>query len=246
MADQVRTAVITGVAQGIGQALAKGFKAAGARVAGFDLKPASGLDLFVQGDLADPGALADFASQVTRRFGQVDVLIHNAMLSRGGIDACSYEDFLYVQQVGVAAPYYLTRLLADHFSPGASVLMLSSTRAGQSQAQTESYTAAKGGITALTHALAVSLAGRARVNAIAPGWIDTTGGVFSGADALQHPAGRVGAPEDIAGAVLFLCGEGASFITGQTLVVDGGMSKLMVYHGDEGWSYGGKGMGGAD
>jgi NAD(P)-dependent dehydrogenase (short-subunit alcohol dehydrogenase family) len=167
----------------------------------------------------------------------VDFLINNAMITRGGLDACGYEGFLEVLRVGVAAPYYLTKLLAPRFAPGACVVNLSSTRAFQSQANTESYTAAKGGITALTHGMAVSLAGKARVNAIAPGWIDTTGSAFSGGDADQHPAGRVGKPSDIAAAVLFLCGDGASFITGQTLVVDGGMSRLMVYHGDRGWAY---------
>ncbi len=109
-----------------------------------------------------------------------------------------------------------------------------------SQADTESYTAAKGGITALTHAMAVTLAGRARVNCISPGWIDTTGSEFSGADASQHPAGRVGVPQDIVNAVLFLCDPNNSFITGQNLTVDGGMSKLMVYNNDCGWFYQGE------
>ena len=97
------------------------------------------------------------------------------------------------------------------------------------------------GVAALTHALAVSLRGKARVNAIAPGWIDTTGTAFEGPDALQHPVGRVGEPEDILQAALFLLGENSRFITGQTLVVDGGMSRLMIDHGDQGWRYDGQG-----
>ena len=105
-----------------------------------------------------------------------------------------------------------------------------------SQPQTESYTAAKGGISALTHALAVSLAGRARVNSISPGWIDTEYRTYEGADALQQPAGRVGNPDDIAELALFLCSERAGFITGENICVDGGMTRLMVYHGDNGWS----------
>ena len=233
-----RHVVITGVSQGIGQALAAAYRAQGARVAGIDLtQPAKAPEVFLQGDIADRSVLERFALLVQNAFQRVDILINNAMLSRGGVDQCSYEDFLYVLRVGVAAPYYLTRLLLPRFSPGASVINLSSTRAFQSQARTESYSAAKGGITALTHSLAVSLAGRARVNAIAPGWIDTTGAEFSGADALQHPAGRVGRPEDIVNAALFLCSPRASFITGQVLAVDGGMSKLMVYHGDAGWTF---------
>jgi NAD(P)-dependent dehydrogenase (short-subunit alcohol dehydrogenase family) len=114
---------------------------------------------------------------------------------------------------------------------------ISSTRHLMSQADTESYTAAKGGITALTHAMAVTLAGRVRVNCISPGWIDTTGSRFDRPDADQHPAGRVGTPADIVNMVLFLCEPKSSFITGQNFTVDGGMTTLMVYHGDHGWTY---------
>ena len=238
MSFQKKSALITGVSRGIGAAVARAFREQGALVAGMDRNPArEELELFVQGDVSRREALERFVKKAADAFGQVDFLINNAMTAAGGSGACGYEGFVQALKVGVAAPYYLTQLLLPHFAPGACVINLSSTRAFQSQAGTESYTAAKGGITALTHAMAVSLAGRVRVNAIAPGWIDTTGARFSGSDAAQHPAGRVGAPGDIAAAVLFLCGAGASFITGQTLVVDGGMSKLMVYHGDQGWTY---------
>ena len=106
-----------------------------------------------------------------------------------------------------------------------------------SQPQTESYTAAKGGISALTHALAVSLAGKARVNSISPGWIDTSYSGIGGADARQQPVGRVGTPEDIVELVLFLCSDKAGFITGENICADGGMTKLMIYHGEHGWEY---------
>ena len=234
--------VITGTAQGIGQHLAQGLAAQGALVAALDRQPTACDCAFqMQGDLSLKKDLEAFAAQAVARFGRVDGIVHNAMASRGGWPDCSYEDFLWAQAVGVAAPYYLTRLLAPHFQEGASVVNISSTRAFQSQSGTESYSAAKGGITALTHALAVSLRGKARVNAIAPGWIDTTGTAFEGPDALQHPVGRVGEPEDILQAALFLLGENSRFITGQTLVVDGGMSRLMIYHGDQGWRYDGQG-----
>ena len=124
-----------------------------------------------------------------------------------------------------------------------SIVNLSSTRAFQSQADTESYSAAKGGITALTHALAVSLAGIARVNSISPGWIETARfheeadvPHYTESDLLQHPSRRIGEPEDIVRATFFLCDEQNSFINGINLTVDGGMSKLMIYHNDEGWS----------
>ena len=97
------------------------------------------------------------------------------------------------------------------------------------------YTAAKGGITALTHALAVSLAGRVRINSISPGWIDTAYRVYEGPDTTQQPAGRVGHPMDIAHMVLFLCSDKAGFITGENICIDGGMTRQMIHHGDWGW-----------
>lgn len=230
---QDKVVVVTGGARGIGRSICDAFRAQGAQVCTIDMLPN---DDFM-GDLADEKALEAFATQVLAKHGGIDYLIHNAMLTRGGLDRCSYEDFNYVLRVGVAAPYYLTRLFAESFRPGGAIVNISSTRYAMSQANTESYTAAKGGITALTHALAATLAGKVRVNAIAPGWIDTTGVVFSEADRLQHPVGRVGVPQDIVNAVLFLCSEQSSFITGQVLPVDGGMTKLMIYHNDDGWEY---------
>ena len=154
-----------------------------------------------------------------------------------GIDECSYEEFQYALSVGVTAPFYLVKLLAPHLACDASIVNISSSRDRMSQPQTESYTAAKGGIAALTHALAVSLAGRARVNSISPGWIDTNYTVYEGPDAVQQPAGRVGNPLDIANMVLFLCSEKAGFITGENICIDGGQTKLMIYHNDCGWAY---------
>jgi NAD(P)-dependent dehydrogenase (short-subunit alcohol dehydrogenase family) len=131
----------------------------------------------------------------------------------------------------------LAKLFREHFSDGASIVNISSSRDRMSQPNTESYTAAKGGIAALTHALAVSLTGRVRVNSISPGWIDTQRNEFHGADKTQHPAGRVGNPLDIANMVLYLCSDKAGFITGENITVDGGMTKLMIYHNDHGWTY---------
>lgn len=198
------------------------------------------------GDVAEKQALEEFAGQVINEHPEgIDCLINNACLMHGGIlDGCDYDDFLYIQQVGVVAPYMLARLFKSHFRKLGSIVNISSTRAFQSQPNTESYTAAKGGITALTHALAVSLAGVARVNSVAPGWIDTGAyhedkhvTIYSRADLAQHPSGRVGEPYDIVRVVDFLCDERNSFINGENITVDGGMSKLMIYHNDNGWIY---------
>ena len=231
-----RVAVVTGGAKGIGKTIAQEFRKAGAKVCVIDLLPN---DYFV-GDLADKEVLETFSRKVIREYGQVDFLVHNALPLMKGLDECSYEEFQYALQVGVTAPFYLTKLLAPHFAPGASVVNISSSRERMSQPQTESYSAAKGGISALTHALAVSLAGKARVNAVSPGWIDTGFRDYSGPDALQHPAGRVGNPLDIANMVLFLCSDKAGFITGENICIDGGMTHQMIYHGDCGWTFQGK------
>ena len=228
-----KVAVITGGAHGIGKAVADTFRQEGASVYIIDKQPG---DWFV-GDVSDKEALERFAELIIQKSGQVDYLINNALPLMKGMDECSWEEFSYALTVGVTAPFYLTKLLAPYFSPGASVINISSSRDRMSQPQTESYTAAKGGIAALTHAMAVSLAGKARVNSISPGWIDTTGSRITGADALQQPVGRVGKPEDIAEAVLFLCSEKAGFITGENICIDGGMTKLMIYHGEHGWEY---------
>ena len=227
-----KVAVITGGAKGIGKAIAGEFRKAGAQVCVIDLLEN---DYFV-GDIADQSVLERFAQKVIADHGHVDYLINNALPLMKGIDECSYEEFNYALRVGVTAPFYLTKLFTPHFAPGAAIVNISSSRDRISQPQTESYTAAKGGISSLTHALAVSLAGRVRVNSISPGWIDTDYTVYQGPDADQHPAGRVGNPLDIAHMVLFLCSDKASFITGENICVDGGMTRQMIYHNDFGWT----------
>jgi NAD(P)-dependent dehydrogenase (short-subunit alcohol dehydrogenase family) len=187
------------------------------------------------GDISRKEVLEDFASNVLSKHVKVDVIVNNALPLMKGIDECSYEEFQYALSVGVTAPFYLVKLFMPHLSEGASIINISSSRDRMSQPQTESYTAAKGGIAALTHALAVSLSGRARVNSISPGWVDTAYNVYEGPDATQQPVGRVGNPMDIAHMVLFLCSDKAGFITGENICIDGGMTRQMIYNGDHGW-----------
>ena len=229
---QNKVAVVTGGARGIGKCIAEQLRAAGARVAVIDLLENG----YFTGDLSDRETLERFAQRVIADYGQVDYLINNAAPKSCGITNGGYDDFEYALRVGVTAPFYLAKLFLPYFKEGASIVNISSSRDRMSQPETESYTAAKGGIAALTHAMAVSLAGRVRVNSISPGWIDTGGTVYTGADAVQQPVGRVGTPMDIASMVLYLCSDAAGFITGENICIDGGMTRQMIYHGDCGWS----------
>ena len=227
-----KVVIVTGGAQGIGKCIAEEFRKQGALVEVIDKQ--EGQNHFV-GDLSNRYAIEEFTKLVIEKYGKVNFIVNNALPLMKGIDECSYEEFEYALKVGVTAPFYMVKLLKDHLAEGASIVNISSSRDRMSQPQTESYTAAKGGIAALTHALAVSLAGKARVNSISPGWIDTDYKVYEGPDAYQQPAGRVGNPLDIANMVLFLCSEKAGFITGENICIDGGMTRQMIYHGDCGW-----------
>ena len=226
-----KVVIVTGGANGIGKCIADEFRAQGAHVHVIDKQEGNH---FV-GDISKQEVLEAFVADVLAKHDRVDCIINNALPLMKGIDECSYEEFQYALSVGVTAPFYLVKLLMPYLAIGASVVNISSSRDRMSQPQTESYTAAKGGIAALTHALAVSLAGRARVNSISPGWIDTSYTVYEGPDAIQQPAGRVGNPMDIANMVLFLCSDKAGFITGENICIDGGMTKQMIYHGDCNW-----------
>ncbi|MCQ2454119.1 MAG: SDR family oxidoreductase [Clostridia bacterium] len=226
-----KVAVVTGGAHGIGLAVAQEFKRLGATVCVIDIEKGD----HYEGDISRKEVLEAFAADVIEKHGHVDYLVNNAKPLMNGIGTCSWEEFQYALSVGVTAPFYLTKLFMPHFAKGAAVVNISSSRDRMSQPQTESYTAAKGGIAALTHALAVSLAGKVRVNSISPGWIDTEYTVYEGPDAVQQPAGRVGHPMDIAHMVMFLCSEKAGFITGENICIDGGMTKQMIYHNDCGW-----------
>lgn len=224
--------MVTGGAHGIGKCVVDEFRKNNDTVEVIDIKEGNH---FV-GDISKKEVLEAFATEVIKKYGRVDCIINNAIPLMKGLDNCTWEEFQYALSVGVTAPFYLVKLLTPYLSKGASIVNISSSRDRMSQPQTESYTAAKGGIAALTHALAISLSGKARVNSISPGWIDTEHKEYEGADALQQPAGRVGNPMDIANMVLFLCSEKAGFISGENICIDGGMTRQMIYHNDNGWT----------
>ena len=230
---QDKVVVITGGAGGIGKCIREEFEKSGARVCVIDVAD----NPYFVGDIGDESTLRRFAEKVIAEYGRVDCLINNAPPLFKGIRECTYDEFNYALRVGVSAAFLLTQLFMPYFAPGASIINISSSRDRMSQPQSESYAAAKGGISALTHALAVSLGGKVRVNSISPGWIDTDYTVYEGPDAVQQPAGRVGNPLDIANMVLFLCSDKAGFITGENICIDGGQTRLMIYHNDCGWTY---------
>ncbi|NLN40813.1 MAG: SDR family oxidoreductase [Clostridiales bacterium] len=255
-----KVCVVTGGALGIGRCLTREFAKEGAKVAFIDINKRAGEEnlsfiqerggnvIFCHGDIGEEVTLNSFVETVINAYGKIDYLINNACISKNGIlTGCSYDDFNYVLRVGVTAPYMLSKLFLPYFSIGGSIINIASTRAFMSQSDTESYSAAKGGILALTHALAVSLKGKVRVNSISPGWIDTGEYYdenyvpeYSDGDIKQHLVERVGNPMDIARVAMFLCHEENDFITGENITVDGGMTKLMIYSGDEGWDYKGE------
>jgi NAD(P)-dependent dehydrogenase (short-subunit alcohol dehydrogenase family) len=243
-------AIVTGGANGIGRCVAETFMREGAMVTIIDINKPAGEKMqnrygnlhFFHGDIAEKIVLEKFVHSL---INPVNCVVNNACIGCGGLlSGCSYEKFEYVQRIGVTAPYFLTNLLLHNnlLAQNASIVNIASTRANQSQPNTEAYSASKGGIISLTHAMAISLAGKARVNAISPGWIETAAyhentapTNYSDQDNRQHPANRIGTPEAIAEMVLYLCSCKAGFITGENITIDGGMSRLMVYHNDNGW-----------
>lgn len=228
---QNKIAIITGGGRGIGKCISEEFRKNGAIAEIIDISEG---DHFV-GDLSKKEDIEKFADYVIKKYGKIDYLINNAIPLMKGIDDCTYEEFQYALSVGVTAPFYLTKLFVPYFSEKGAIVNISSSRDRMSQAQTESYSAAKGGIASLTHALMMSLSGKVRVNSVSPGWIETNGTIYEGPDAYQQPSGRVGNPLDIANAVLYLCSDKAGFINGENICIDGGMTRQMIYHNDYGW-----------
>lgn len=244
--------VVTGGAQGIGFAISKAFLDEGAFVLIIDndkealdelkydqLKSFRKADYYLC-DLSKPEQIKNTCENILNRHNKVDILINNAGVgnTKNILDR-TLEEWDYVINVNLRAPYLMVKYIISSMPEHSSIINIASTRAFMSERDTEPYSASKGGIVALTHSLAVSLSDKKiRVNSISPGWIDVSNykkssirkpEVLREVDHLQHPAGRVGIPQDIANACLFLCSEKAGFITGTNLTVDGGMTIKMIY-----------------
>lgn len=241
-----RGIIVTGGSHGIGKQICLDFLNNGDLVCFIDIDEDSGSKFasnypnlfFFHGDVADKEILRKFVDFALSKLGRIDILINNACKGLKGIlSDLDYDSFDYVLAVGLKAPYELSRLCKDELIKNKGrIINIASSRAFQSQKDSEAYASAKGGIVALTHALAISLGPDVLVNCIAPGWINVSdNNDFSENDKAAIPAGKVGNPSDISKMVMFLCQH--DFITGETFTVDGGMNKQMIYHGDWSWQY---------
>lgn len=239
-----RRVFVTGGAHGIGRSIVEAFRKAGAQVAFCDLDETRGKNVaeatgtaFYRADVADRKQLENCLQTVMEQWGDLDILVNNAGISEfRPITETTVEEFDRMIRTNLRPAFITSRLLALHRQQNGNtaygrIVNLSSTRYLMSEAGTEGYSASKGGISSLTHALAISLAPfRITVNAVAPGWIHVNEEEeLRPMDHAFHPSGRVGRPEDIARTVLFLCGEENDFINGQTITVDGGVTRKMIY-----------------
>lgn len=244
-----KVVVVTGAGQGIGACIAQQYAREGAFVMMIDIDEEAGLEneasinskgyscMFFKGDVTSEEDMQQIFTSIESNYNKIDVLINNAALTDIG-NSRTLKQWDKVIGVNLTGSYLCAQLAKPLMVEGGCIINICSTRALMSEPHTEAYSASKGGLLALTHSLAVSLGPRIRVNAISPGWIDVSQWKkirnrkfthISDAEHSQHPAGRVGKPEDVATACLFLTKEDASFITGTNLVVDGGMSVKMIY-----------------
>ena len=238
-ADKKRATVVTGAGHGIGAGIARRLAACGWHVVCADMDAdAVGA---VASEIGGVGVHCDVGSEaevgrlvaVTRaRYGRIDAIVSNAGVGAfGPLERTSLEAWNRVLATNLTATFLLAKAAAAELRQArGAIVTIASTRAHMSEPDTLAYSASKGGLVALTHALAMTLAPDVRVNCISPGWIDTgKHGPLKASDHAQHPAGRVGRPEDIAAAVAYLLSEDAGFITGAELIVDGGMTRKMIY-----------------
>jgi NAD(P)-dependent dehydrogenase (short-subunit alcohol dehydrogenase family) len=251
MSTQRRIAIVTGGAQGIGKGVAAGLLAAGYGVVIADSDAEAGREAlgelggaawFAETDVADEASVAACVAAAIAHGGRLDAVVNNAGIARAPrvpVEQLALDSWNRQLGVNLTGAFLMAKHAAPHLrATRGAIVNVASTRALQSEANTEAYSASKGGLVALTHALAVSLGPAVRVNCVSPGWIDVSGwqksvrrkaASLSAADHAQHPAGRVGTPEDIAAMVAFLLSDAAGFVTGQNFVVDGGMTRKMIY-----------------
>jgi NAD(P)-dependent dehydrogenase (short-subunit alcohol dehydrogenase family) len=229
-----KTILITGGAQGIGRGCVEHFISKGWNVTAVDVHPMESGDRLeaVHGDTSLEETARQVVAKTIERFGRLDALINNAgvsILGKFKVEELPLDEWNRVLGINLTGCF----LMAKHAAPflrkeKGAIVNIASTRAQMSEPDSEAYAASKGGVVALTHALAVSLGPDVRVNCISPGWIETRqDAVHSDADRLQHPAGRVGVPRDIAELADYLISAG--FVTGQNFTADGGMTKKMIY-----------------
>ncbi len=227
-----RVALVTGAARGIGRGIVERLARDGFRVVGVDVEVGPpGPARMVRADVGDPAAVAALIAGIEAEEGRLDAVISNAgIMRRSPPEELAPETWDLVIRTNLTAAFLLARATAPLLRrQGGSIVTIASTRAHQSEPETEAYAASKGGLVALTHALAMSLGPAIRVNCVSPGWIATKGEALRPEDHAQHPAGRVGTVEDVAGLVAWLVGPEAGFVTGAEFVVDGGMTRKMIY-----------------
>jgi NAD(P)-dependent dehydrogenase (short-subunit alcohol dehydrogenase family) len=230
-----KVVIVTGAGRGIGAGVARTLSEEGWRVAAADIEPASGPTTSaaaIQCDLGNEVEVERLIALVRTRFGRIDAIVSNAGIGRfAPLANTTLEDWNRVLAINLTATFLLAKLAAaDLRNSRGSIVAIASTRAHMSEPDTVAYSASKGGLVALTHALAITLAPAVRVNAISPGWIDTgRHGALRPSDHAQHPVGRVGRPADVAAAVSYLLSDAAGFITGAEFTVDGGMTRKMIY-----------------
>ncbi len=247
-----KVAIVTGGAQGIGKAIVKEFLQYGAAVVCVDIDEEAGKEIeqefnssgkvkFILANNSKEDEVKQVVNQTLTHFNRIDFLINNAgiFIGKKSIEQLTLAEWNQVIGTNLTGAFLFAKYCTPHLKKNqGSIINIASTRAFMSEADTEAYSASKGGIVALTHALAISLGPEIHVNCISPGWIETSEwkksslrkpAKHSAADKAQHPVGRVGKPEDIASLIIYLVSQQNSFITGANFIVDGGMTRKMIY-----------------
>ena len=236
----MKTVLVTGAARGIGKATARVLGARGWRVAVLDRNAAEGRAAaaelgatFFECDVASEPSVEACVRAASTSLGGVAALVNNAGIAGAAsvpVDKLPLEEWNRRIGTNLTGVFLMAKHCAALLRQARGAMVnIASTRALQSEPNTEAYSASKGGVVALTHALAMSLGPEVRVNCVSPGWIDTRDSRLRAEDHAQHPAGRVGRPEDIGELVAWLLSDAAGFVTGQNFVADGGMTRKMIY-----------------